>query len=580
MITKQDSAKYPALFDEASKALGLSKDQSINSLHDYFVALKALAETDLKYTILPLNEKPFFINANTREIEPSESFPKNVVGVQGDQVAEIVYFKIDRYFDAMDLNTQRIYIQWENAGKEQGLSCEYIRDITSEPNYIIFGWPLTKEITAYPGTIKYSIRFYGLDEEDGNKTIMYSFSTEPASLIIKPSMDFNVVNPHEHYHVAGNEIVEMIKKRFGKFPTITDDDKLTYEVEAPIMFYTNYTLPETGSHIFDISDDTDNNNNAESYTIRVSATAPTSLKYKTLVKSSESEEFKVDDAMTKAMFDDYILTEDVKKDQNKTYYQNITTVNGEKTGTIYEGDDLPNDINIYEKYRCVDVTKSGMYRIEAIASMGISTASTYSSIANFPAPVAPPISTAQRNIILQDNTADLTVGYEEDNPEKNVPRYTWQKRSPSAEEAWEVINDAHDRTYTVNTTDQEGLYRAQIVNWRNGDASNPVYVQYRVTQPAQVPEILEQPSSTQFGAVGLPIHLTINTDGVYYDSLQVQWLKEEENEFKPCTENLINISKDGKTQYTPQETGVYKAQIILTYNTQVKEVLSNEWAVV
>jgi hypothetical protein len=53
--------------------------------------------------MLPLDEEPFFIDANSRVINPSPSFPRNVVGVRGDQVAEIIYFKINRYFDATDL---------------------------------------------------------------------------------------------------------------------------------------------------------------------------------------------------------------------------------------------------------------------------------------------------------------------------------------------------------------------------------------------------------------------------------------------------------------------------------------------
>ena len=88
-----------------------------------------------------MDEETFDIDANSRTITVPPSF-KHGVGVKGDQVAEIIYFKIDRYFDATDLNTQNIYIEWENAKGEQGLSKEYVRDITTDPDHIIFGWPL------------------------------------------------------------------------------------------------------------------------------------------------------------------------------------------------------------------------------------------------------------------------------------------------------------------------------------------------------------------------------------------------------------------------------------------------------
>ena len=77
-------------------------------MNEYFSQIANLAEIDLKYTILPLDEETFDIDANSRKITIPNSF-KSGVGVQGDQVAEIIYFKINRYFDATDLNTQNIY---------------------------------------------------------------------------------------------------------------------------------------------------------------------------------------------------------------------------------------------------------------------------------------------------------------------------------------------------------------------------------------------------------------------------------------------------------------------------------------
>jgi hypothetical protein len=58
---------------------------------------------------LPPNEGYFSINADTRDIEFPEAF-KQGVSVQGDDIAEIIYFKIDRYFDAIDLAKKQIVI--------------------------------------------------------------------------------------------------------------------------------------------------------------------------------------------------------------------------------------------------------------------------------------------------------------------------------------------------------------------------------------------------------------------------------------------------------------------------------------
>jgi hypothetical protein len=109
-ITDKNSAKYNALFQDAQNALP-DNGGEINDLHSYFAniadlgALIANDETAIRYIILPLDEDPIHIDANSRkiEIDKSEYFRKNGAGVAKDHTAEIVYFEIDRYFDNVDL---------------------------------------------------------------------------------------------------------------------------------------------------------------------------------------------------------------------------------------------------------------------------------------------------------------------------------------------------------------------------------------------------------------------------------------------------------------------------------------------
>jgi hypothetical protein len=123
MITKIDStnqAKYDILFANAMKDLRKNPewaDVEINSLESYFSNINKLlnlkdksANYCRRYTILPLDENYFSIDTNTRKIEVPASFSKNGVGVQGDMGAETIYFKVPRYFDAVDLNNTDIYI--------------------------------------------------------------------------------------------------------------------------------------------------------------------------------------------------------------------------------------------------------------------------------------------------------------------------------------------------------------------------------------------------------------------------------------------------------------------------------------
>ena len=102
-VNNLNAAKYSALFDRATvdlKANGdIVDDSAITSLEEYFAYIKNLSKLDKKYTILPVDEELFEIDANSRVITVPASFKKNGIGVQGDEIAEIIYFKIDRFFE-------------------------------------------------------------------------------------------------------------------------------------------------------------------------------------------------------------------------------------------------------------------------------------------------------------------------------------------------------------------------------------------------------------------------------------------------------------------------------------------------
>ena len=104
-VTQENLAKYTKLFEAASAELtkankwDVANDANkgqITSLKQYFHYIADLAQIDTKYTVLPVDEDVFEIDANTREIAVPSSFRKNGVGVQNDHIAEILYFKIDR----------------------------------------------------------------------------------------------------------------------------------------------------------------------------------------------------------------------------------------------------------------------------------------------------------------------------------------------------------------------------------------------------------------------------------------------------------------------------------------------------
>ena len=113
MITKTTNldSSYQSLFDEIRAKSDGAID--INNIEGFFGNIQAIAQLDKKFLRLPLEEPMFEINANTRKITVPEDFRVNGLSVQGDHLAEIVFFSIDRYFDYTDLSLTDITINWK-----------------------------------------------------------------------------------------------------------------------------------------------------------------------------------------------------------------------------------------------------------------------------------------------------------------------------------------------------------------------------------------------------------------------------------------------------------------------------------
>lgn len=215
MITK-DSGIYAELFAEANKCLtDIGINDTIDSIEEYFRHLHDLVYTNrtadpeavgdkkykynkvnnpneigeesLKFLRLPLDEPMFEINANTREIQvPRESWTH---GVKGDEIAEVLFFRINRYFDTTDLAQMNIAIEWNN-GSEVGSTESFIKYVEEDSKdkdlKIIFGWPLDSKITSNASTVRFSIHFYQAGENTNQ--YVYSFHTLPQEIHIKDTL--------------------------------------------------------------------------------------------------------------------------------------------------------------------------------------------------------------------------------------------------------------------------------------------------------------------------------------------------------------------------------------------------------
>lgn len=254
MITVFDSSNYAQqVFLKEAYATLAAQGNILNqaeldagkflSLDGYFAHMQELVSLRPSYVLIPSDEEPFEINANTRDIKvPTSSFGK-CAGVVGDNMCEIITFTIDRYFDYVDLANANICIQWKlpaapGEEAEEGISHIGLRDLITTSGKIRFGWPLTKELTKNAGNITFAVRFYKekvvADEAGENKTqFVYLFNTKTATIPIIAGLN-----------IAGeNVIVEQgVTDLFADF--VENSMNPTYQMPTPVAYVNN--LPEKG----------------------------------------------------------------------------------------------------------------------------------------------------------------------------------------------------------------------------------------------------------------------------------------------------------------------------------------------
>lgn len=225
-------SKKPDSLTEALRSISTNQDATpdelwsdftISSLNEYFAYLEDILkaahqdsneDAERFYVRLPLDEEVFAINADTREITIPRSFENAGVGVQGDELAEVVYFTIDRFFDSVDLASDNIHIaiQWElnrNGEQVKGFSRNFGKDIESIPGTIIFGWPISHELTETSGSIRFAVRFYSIDTD--NQSFNYSLTTLPATVRINSSIDHEIIEKSQEEINHGSIITSRIK---------------------------------------------------------------------------------------------------------------------------------------------------------------------------------------------------------------------------------------------------------------------------------------------------------------------------------------------------------------------------------
>lgn len=195
-ITPEFQEKYNELFADMQAELqkhGLNEPK-VEDLVTYFQALALLQDKGTppaKFYRIPLEEPAFEVDMSTRLVSVPPAFAVNGLGVQGDTMAEIVWFKIVRWFDVMDLSApEQCVVQWRNSNNlkvKTGHSPAIFRIQTEDEIY--FGWVITAEMTEQSGVLEFAPRFY--TEKDGK--LQYSIATQKASCPIHATLNLDAL---------------------------------------------------------------------------------------------------------------------------------------------------------------------------------------------------------------------------------------------------------------------------------------------------------------------------------------------------------------------------------------------------
>lgn len=484
MIVPLNSDKYKSLFERANIFLDLKDTNEIQNLNQYYAHMKDFydAQSDKKYQfiLMPLNnvgEEDFEIDLNSRSIKVPAAFQK-IGAVESDQMAEMFVFKCDRFFDQMDLTSTNIYIQWELPNKEKKATKINMIDLESEPGKIRFAWPIHKEITAEPGVVKFSVRFFSLDD---SQNLVYALNTLDSQFTVKS--------------VLVKDIIEN-----GAVVDVTSDFQAAIKNSTnaasgiPMASQPSFGAPglNISKDAFVIEDSYLGTDNQGAIAVHIAKLVEDTLKVRAQAYIQDSGKITYNwykdgtliDVQKPEFQGIYTISDEASiVDKNKPFSFNEIYYKDNSLSEKYTGISYPEDYDLYERFSVLTIEPdtgeeiTGVYQVEAIntieTSIGeekdpiITTNSIKSAQFELPEPEAIEFSDTSLYEYIDGN---LTVNFESDNDVDSI--ITWKYTNKEYElnengkintEGWEDINSFSSVGYYLPTV-SETLNRTTVEN--------------------------------------------------------------------------------------------------------------------
>lgn len=519
----------------------LTDFSGITSLEEYLSWLYQIKEINEDYVYhymrLPIDEELFVIDANARTISIPSAFKKNGIAVQGDDVAEDIYFSIDRYFDVVDFNNCEVFIQWVTPKKEKVVVRSKYRDIASDPGKLIFGCPISSAITKDSGNVNLSIQLVQYDE-DGK--ISYSFNTLTISVKINASIGINLAETDTYkLDDVGSRLIDRIK-----FVEVVGGAKAA-EPE--------FILDVNNGKEYDLPDD-------EILTAQAISSDTGAITYIWRKKELDENNDEKLDSSGNAISGNEMPSEvgyvEIDEDQlinGRVYYYKRAD---DENYTRFVAGKLDEDTTGYTFYQMVSICHAngtGSYYVTARNRITNSVAVTTSTNrAKFLKPTKPEELklTKTNNGFFNDNgEVTLEIFASKADNEHEVQTYQWQYKA-NKEDNFENIEDenAKQASYIASNAENgkgSGYYTVIVTNSRNtesvnSDIDNTVIV--RVTNKPTAPAYTLIPTSVNIADIdnfeGFTI--TLDEEQPEHDEIRIKWYVYQEGyEITPVTDEMI-----------------------------------------
>lgn len=613
MITK-DTSLNSELFKRANSLLGYdeSNPKYINHIDEYFQNLGSIKEklqeqnlNDISYFMLPIDEPLFEINANTRLIKIPDEF-KTGISVQGDEVAETIFFSIDRYYDTTDFYDDYIIpvIQWKYAD-ETGINAYHLSATTGKVVMIdessttggtikvVFGWPISSEVTSRAANIQFSVRFYTMVDNDSGEVITnleqyadgrleYSFSTLNAMTKINPSLAVNMnevtfidnknsliwqrmrnSKPADLNLQAINPIIEYFDPKAGTFADLDETGYLTLKVKP--IYPSGTVATRIGQQIYEIWR-IDQNNNEELYA------SGTAASIYDIINDGE-EGFDID----------YIPIPKSEKERNSTdlYFKQVTLEDGNIDYQVYDEKELID--GLFKRVQTYKIDTAGKYYVNIINKINdTNKANNMTKPFEIALPTNPIVGESNEdkydNYILRFVVDDEGIDTPEiipvtltlsavDTDEGSTLTYNWYRSENENGENKVLLTEVPQENVAFNVN-QPGYYYLEAINYRNNAeakvlSKNGIRVTYPATTVDNVSYLINgYPMSAQQlndKAVSHTTVLKLNPFAERSDTFRYEWYKEE----KP---NVV-ISTNNELSFTTADiTSVVYCKIYSIYN--------------